>query len=254
MNFFVTDNTNLEYVPLVKPDGNGYDHRLLAVQTHKEWSEEVDGSRGSVTVTAYPVAGKSEPSLWSFHAEGNQGESVPQTELFRVDIFPCCASAFRRTYFSVRNGHKLYVTSSRQTGPDTSLIEVSHDNNGHYDGAHFVAFGEDGPASDALLLQLGTDTELMQQLRIKGVEINTDEDLPRLKLLTKDGKSSMNQRLFLTGDDFDFLIQLSLSDAERPDAKRTYSRKLTIPVEHGIMNLKKAKTPAGISLQASSKL
>jgi hypothetical protein len=240
---FVTENSSFDFVRLLKDDGKGYSRLRVLHTYHNEWNEEREGVDGTVTVTAWnePRANH-EDTRWTFRATGNEGLSLQDLGMFQVSTWPCCSAPFEHTYFSLKNGKRLYTTNGQplkgKLGQDSGLLTIDC-----YAGVHYtnrlVGFGAVGDhTNDAPTLQYGTDLQIKQRFTLRGHDYGDNFDVPTISV-TDDGKQLASD-LRVKGN-FTFTIVIKFDEVPE----------IRIPVENDVVRADKATLPPGYSLTAA---
>lgn len=237
---YVTRNSAFRFLQLFNQKSSSYEMLLLRVIQRNELNPEAEGMNGSLDVEAWNLKGKQRGSaLWSFRANGNEGEAYPDFGLYVAKTYPCCSAMWVNTYFSLWNGKRLYTTNGSPTfdgdTPDSGLLKVS----GHtHNDERFIAFGasyEKGRQDPEL--QYGSNTVVKQRVLLKGHEYGDNFDVPKLSILDANGKAIRDFDGELT-----FTIVLNFAEDQEPAAE------VRIPVENDVMQTEKATVPKGYSL------
>jgi hypothetical protein len=173
---YVTDNKIFEFADVFRDDGEGYIRLLLLKTIHNEHIDGHEETTGRIRVQAWTLGNNgTRRERWQLEAVGNDGQALYQDRFFVVKQWGCCDAPNTNVYFSLLSGKRLYFVSipnlptisetNENCGTNSGLLSASASSGG-FDSGRYVALGRGGD-KDTLLLQYGTDSKVMQSLRVQ---------------------------------------------------------------------------------------
>lgn len=220
---------------------------LLLEEFKSERSLSAEGQKSTVMVQAWSGHGADPTqSLWTIKTEGDEG--ILADRFYKVVKHGCCGAEDTFIFFNALTGRKIFTATS-------DLFEVEVPNTPLFRLVAYRSMMASIPAPESKsgkkaigLLEYGSEKELLQTLivrsRAKKVE---DTGTPKIKMLYRQ-KLEPENRLMLWGVDkknnptslSDFSIVLSFDEGQD----------IVIPVKNDHLDLKSARLPKGLILEA----
>ncbi len=220
---------------------------LLREEFKSERNLSAEGQKSSVTVQAWTGQGANPTqSLWTIKTDGDEG--ILADRFYKVTKHGCCGAEDTFIFFNTLTGRKVFTSTSdlfQIEVPNTPLIRLV--------AYHSMMASIPAPESKTMkkaigLIEYGSEKDIMQKVIVRSTAAKVeDTGTPRIKMLYRQ-KIAAENRLMLWGADkrntpsslSDFSIVLSFDEAQD----------IVIPVKNDHLDLKSARLPKGLNLEA----